>query len=454
MRAEIIAVGTELLLGFVVNTDTVFLGRTLAGLGIGCHRQVTVGDNPRRLEEAIRAALARADLVITCGGLGPTVDDITLETISRATGRRLALNRAILRRIRRRFARLGIRMPSHNARQALIPEGAVVFPNTIGTAPGFLLPLSSSRKRGSPRSRGIPAFAGMTTPKFLAALPGPPKELIPMATRHLIPRLRRMAGGVVILSRTLHLTGLTESEVDGKVRDLLALEGALTLGIYAHAAQVDLRVTARAAGRARARRAIAGVERRIKKRLGPFIYGADDETLEGAVGALLRRRRQTLAVAESCTGGLLGHRVTEAPGSSDYFRGGVVAYANALKEAPLSVPPALLRRHGAVSGPVAEAMAAGVRRLAGSTMGIAVTGIAGPTGGSREKPVGLVYIALATPKGAASRRCRFAGDRSTVKLRASQAALDLVRRYLIGHAEVASSAQILPRDLSRGASSQ
>ena len=418
MDAEVIAVGTELLLGFVVNTDTVFLGRTLAGLGIGCYHQVTVGDSPERLEEAIRTALARADLVITCGGLGPTVDDVTLETVARATGRRLVLNRAALRRIRARFDRLGIRMPKSNARQAHFPEGAVIFPNDSGTASGFILTLENKRGRVDPAPL-----------RHLVALPGPPKELIPMATRHLIPRLRRMTGGAVILSRTLHLTGLTESEADAKVRDLLALEGAATVGIYAHPGQVDLRITARG-GRARAKRLIAGVERRIRTRLGPFIYGADEETLESAVGSLLRRRRQTLAAAESCTGGLVSHRITEVPGSSDYFRGGVVAYANRLKEAPLGVPAALLKRHGAVSASVAEAMAAGVRRLAGSTLGISITGIAGPAGGSRKKPVGLVYIALATPRGARSQRFLFSGDRPTVKLKASQAALDWVRKYL------------------------
>lgn len=413
MQAEIIAVGTELLLGFVVNSDTAFLGRTLAGLGIACYRQVTVGDNPERLEEAIRTALTRADLVITCGGLGPTVDDITLETISRATGRRLVLNRPILRRIRQRFARLGIRMPKHNARQALIPQGAVVFPNTSGTAPGFLLPLSSS-----------------TGTKFLAALPGPPRELMPMVEKHLVPRLRRMAGGAVILSRTLHLTGLTESEADAKVRDLLALKGSVTVGIYAHPGHVELRITARAAGRAGARRLIAGVERKIRSRLGPFLYGTDDDTLASVVGALLKRRRQTLAVAESCTGGLISHRITEAPGSSDYFLGGVVAYANSLKESPLSVSSELLRHYGAVSPQAAKAMAEGVRRLTGSTIGLSVTGIAGPTGGSKRKPVGLVYIALATPKGTARRRCQFTGDRGVVNFRASQAALNWLRRYL------------------------
>ncbi|MBI3615217.1 MAG: competence/damage-inducible protein A [Candidatus Omnitrophica bacterium] len=430
MNAEIVAIGTELLLGFVVNSDTPFLGRVLAGVGIGCYTQVTVGDNPERLAEAIRTALNRADLVITCGGLGPTVDDITLETISAVTGRRLTLNRAILKKIRGRFAHLKIRMPNTNVRQAMIPEGAVVFPNEVGTAPGFLLTLSSSRKRGS---RRIPAFAGMThkRPKLLVALPGPPYELMPMVEKHLIPRLRRAVGKTVIASRTLKTTGLTESEVDAKVIDLLSLKGATTVGIYAHPSQVDLRITVKAPNASAAERQILRVESKIRRRLGNLIFGADEETLEAAVGEGLKKKRLTLGVAESCTGGLVQHRITEVPGASDYFLGGLVTYANALKKSALGVPTALLQKYGAVSPQVARAMAVGVRQMTGSKLGLAVTGIAGPTGGSKKKPVGLVYIALSHPAGAKVLRCQFSGDRSIVKFKASQTALDLIRRAVI-----------------------
>ena len=414
MNAEVIAIGTELLLGFIVNTDTAFLGRTLAELGIHCYHQVTVGDNPTRLEAAIRTALRRAELVITCGGLGPTVDDVTLETIARATDRRLVLNRSILRQIRRRFARQGIRMPSSNRRQALLPEGAVAFPNAFGTAPGFLLPLRQT-----------------TGERLLVALPGPPTELIPMVQRHLIPRLRRHAGRSILRSRTLKVTGLSESEVDSKIADLLALKGPVTVGIYAHPGQVDLRITACGNGPLAAQRRIRRVERQIRSRLGPLIFGADDETLEGVVGILLKNRRKTLAVAESCTGGLLAHRITQISGSSSYFHGGVVAYSNDLKGSTLSVKPALLKRSGAVSAPVARAMAQGVRRLTSSDLGIAITGIAGPTGTTRTKPVGLTYLALSSAKGVASRRHLFSGDRAVVKFKASQAALNLLRLHLL-----------------------
>ena len=278
VNAEIIAIGTELLLGFVVNSDTAYLGRVLAGLGIGCTRQVTVGDNRRRLEEAIRTALDRADLVITCGGLGPTVDDITLETICSVTGRRLTLQPAILKKIRSRFAGSGITMPKSNIRQAMVPQGAIVFSNEIGTAPGFMLKLPNGR--------------------LLAALPGPPAELIPMVERHLIPRLRRFTGKTVIRSKTLKATGPTESELDAKVRDLLNLKGRVTVGIYAHPGQVDLRVTAKAANPKQADRLIAAVERRIRRRLKDLIFGVDDQTLEEGVGRLLRKHRLTLGQSE------------------------------------------------------------------------------------------------------------------------------------------------------------
>lgn len=411
MHAELIAVGTELLLGYTINDDCAHVGRALAGLGISCRRHVTVGDNPGRLEEAIRTALDRADLVITCGGLGPTVDDVTLETISAATGRRLIPHPEILRKIETRFRRLGIRMPPSNHRQALLPEGAVELPNAIGTAPGFLLAL--------PRT------------KYLAALPGPPAELIPMMEKHLAPRLRRLCGQGVIRSRTLQVTGLTESEVDAKARDLLALDGPVTVGIYARPGQVDLRITARAASPAAADRQIVPVERKIRRRLGKLIYATDGEPLETVVGRLLRQKRTTLSVAESCTGGLIQHRLTEVPGASDYFVGGVVSYANAIKNTVLSVPADTLKKHGAVSPQTAGLMAGGIRRFTGSRLGLAVTGIAGPTGGTKQKPIGLVYVALDTGRSTLLRRFLFSGSRSQIKFKASQAALNLLRLHLV-----------------------
>lgn len=252
-----------------------------------------------------------------------------------------------------------------------------------------------------------------------------------MAERHLIPRLRRLSGGTTLRSRTLKLTGATESVVDAKVRDLLSLGGPVTVGIYAHPEQVDLRITARGKSEAEVKRKITTIERRIRSRVGRRVFGADEETLEGEVGRLLKKTRQTLAVAESCTGGLVQHRITEAPGSSDYLRGGVVAYSNALKESLLGVSRETLRRHGAVSSSTARAMAKGVRELTGSHFGIGITGIAGPTGGSRKKPVGLVFISLASAGRVKTERHLFSGDRRTVKFKASQAALNLLRLHLL-----------------------
>ncbi len=424
MNAELIAVGTELLLGFTVNQDTAFLGRVLAGLGIPCRRQVTVGDNPGRLAQALRTGLRRADLVITCGGLGPTVDDVTLGTIARVARRKLIPHPATRRAIQARFRRIGIPMPASNLRQALLPRGASVFPNSVGTAPGFLLKIQNLK--GSD-----PAGSDPKVPKVLVALPGPPAELIPMVQRHLVPLLRRHAGRGVILSRTLKSTGLTESEVDARVRDLLALAGPVTVGIYAHPAQVDLRITARARNPRAARALIRRVERRIRSRLGNGIFGADDETLEEVVGRLLRKRKLNLSIAESCTGGLVAERITRIPGASDYFRGGVVAYANSAKERPIGVPGSLLRRFGAVSPQVASDLAGRIRKLIPAHVGLSVTGIAGPTGGSRAKPVGLVWIALSGRGGNRAWRFRFTGERQVIQFKASQAALNLLRLHLI-----------------------
>lgn len=411
MRAEIIAVGTELLLGFTVNTNTAFLGRQLAELGMDCYYHHTVGDNPGRLTATVKAGLAEADCVITCGGLGPTVDDITLPTLTKAAKRPLVLDRVILQQIHGHFNRLGIPMPQANLRQAYVPRGAVVLPNRLGTAPGFILVL---RK------------------KVLIALPGPPKELEPMFTEQVVPWLAdRYPVSHVLLSRTLKLTGITESEVDERVHDLLKLKGEVTVGIYAHPSQVDLRVTAKAANPTAAKKLIRRVEHDIRRRMGALVYGADDETLESVVGHLLTRQHKTLAIAESCTGGLIGHRVTLAPGSSAYFLGGVLAYANAVKTSQLRVPAPLMKIQGAVSEPVAQAMATGVRQLHKSHFGLAVTGIAGPSGGTADKPVGFVCVALAHGKAVRSQRVQLTGDRATIKWKASQVALDLLRKTLL-----------------------
>jgi len=413
MNAQIIGIGTELLLGFTINDDSALVARALAELGINCHRHLTVGDNPERLARTLEEALSQSDLVVTCGGLGPTVDDITLETIAQATHRSLRLHRPTLTQIQRRFRRRGIRMPKNNVRQAYLPQGAIPFPNQVGTAPGFFLKISTSPT------------------KLLIALPGPPYELTPMLKKDLPKHLKPYAGGEIIRSKTLNTPGQTESNIDAKVADLLKLKGKVTLGIYASPALVKLRITAKVASTKEAEAAILRLERKIRKRLGNLIFGADEETLESAVGALLKKKRLTLAVAESCTGGLVGHRITEVAGATDYFRGGMIAYSNDMKCSALGIPEKTLKRHGAVSAQTARAMADGVRDLTGAALGLGLTGIAGPTGGSAKKPAGTVCIALSTPKGTRVHQFQFPGTRQMVKFRSSQAALNLVRLYCL-----------------------
>jgi len=411
MKAEIISIGTELLLGDIINTNASYLAQELAGLGIELYFQSTVGDNPPRLAFLVRQALERSDIVLTTGGLGPTVDDVTLETISCVFRRKLILNKKILLQIQGHFKKINIRMPAINKRQALIPEGALVLENKVGTAPGIILEKDK---------------------KLLLALPGPPFELKPMFEEGVIPYLKKkFTLKQIIFSRTLKLTGLAESEIALKVADLLRMEPPLTVGIYAHPGQVDLKITAKAANRTLALRKIVGIEKIIYKRFGKFIFGKDKETLEEIVGELLVQQKRTLAIAESCTGGLICHRITNVSGSSRYFLCGIVAYANDTKINFLKISPEILRKFGAVSKKTAKAMAQNIRNIACSDIGIGVTGIAGPTGQAPQKPVGLVCIAVSTKDQTEVKEFRFTGDRVSIKFKASQAALEILRQYLL-----------------------
>jgi nicotinamide-nucleotide amidase len=407
MKAEIISIGTEILLGQILNTNQQWLSQKLAGLGIGVYYHSTVGDNPERLAGAVRAALDRADIVITTGGLGPTVDDISLEAISRTLSLKLTFNKKLACKIRSHFGKQCIPMPDENMRQAYIPEGARIIANQVGTAPGFIV------EKGG---------------KFLIALPGPPRELNPMFERFVAPFLRkRFRSEGILMIRTISITGLPESAVDWKVRDLLKSPPPLTVGIYAKPALIELKIMAKAANDRQAKALLDKADRKISSRLGRYIFGRDDETLEGAVGSGLLRSRKTLAIAESCTGGLIASRITDIPGSSRYFRMGIVAYSDDVKVSLLGVLPFTLKRYGAVSRRTALQMARNIRRIAGSDIGLSVTGIAGPSGAAKNKPVGLVYIALATGEKTICKEFRFRGEREVIKFRTSQAALDLVR---------------------------
>ncbi|NPV72099.1 MAG: competence/damage-inducible protein A [Firmicutes bacterium] len=410
MIAEIVGVGTELLLGQIVNSNAQYLSDRLASLGVNVYYHVVVGDNAERLAGVIRQALARSDLVITTGGLGPTMDDLTRETVASVLGRRLVFDADVWEEIEAFFERVRRRPTDNNRRQAYVIEGAGVLPNSRGTAPGLVV------EEGG---------------KVVALLPGPPQEMTRMFEDHVVPYLiGRGAGAEIIHSRVLKVCSLGESAVEDKLRDLMEAGTNPTVAPYAYPGEVRLRVTARARSKDEAEALIHPVEAEIRSRLGEFVFGADECTLEAAVGERLRCLGLTLSLAESCTGGLVGHRVTDVAGSSDYFLGGFVAYSNDLKVGELGVKEETLRRFGAVSEQVALEMADGARSATGSGIGIGITGIAGPSGGSEAKPVGTVHIAIAGPNGSYHRGLSLWGDRRDIKWRASQEALAMLWRYL------------------------
>jgi len=409
VRAEILSVGTELLLGQITDTNAVYLARVLADHGVDLFFKQSVGDNLARLQTALRLALSRADLILITGGLGPTEDDLTVEAVAASLGLPLREDRQVADHIRTFFETRRRPAPSSVYKQALIPEGARVIANRRGTAPGVVI-----------------TWEGTT----IVVMPGVPAEMHGMVEDFLIPWLRERTGGIVIRSRVLKVTGLGESAVEERIRDLLHLP-APTIAPYAKLGEVHLRLTAKAAP-AEADAQLASGEAAVRARLGDLIFGVDDDTLEHVTGRLLRDGARTIAVAESCTGGLIADRLTALPGSSSYFRHGVVAYSDQAKARVLGVPQALLDEYGAVSSPVALAMARAVRTQAESDLGLGVTGIAGPAGGSPEKPVGLVFGALVEGEDETAQEWRFGAEpgRRGIRFLASQAALNLIRLRL------------------------
>lgn len=411
MVAEIVSVGTELLMGQTVDTNAATVSATLPTIGYRVLFRQTVGDNLERLTQTLKLALSRADVVITIGGLGPTMDDLTREGIAAALDEPLILDHQIQQELQEKFQRRGYPMVSSVLRQAYRPACARPLPNPNGTAPGLIV-----EKEG----------------KVIIALPGPPAELVPMLQDYVLPYLRERAGEApgVIMSRILRVCGMGESLVEDRIKELMQGSNP-TVAPYAKTGEVHLRITASAPTSEQARAMIETVEAQIRQRLGNAVYGVDDQTIEQVVMENLWAKGATLAVAESCTGGLIGHRLTEVPGSSRALLGVVVAYSNALKTALLGVSEETLQLYGAVSEPTARAMAEGVRRLTGADYGVATTGIAGPTGGTPEKPVGLVYVAVASAGGVRVAEYRFLGRRSEVKWRAAQAALVMLREELL-----------------------
>ncbi|MFB3881165.1 MAG: competence/damage-inducible protein A [Armatimonadota bacterium] len=435
MQVELFSVGTELLLGQIVDTNAAYLAGKLSELGVNVYHKTTVGDNAERLAAALRISLGRSDVVLATGGLGPTKDDITAAVVAQVMGVGLVEDPISAAKIRS-FARergltlrgagearacTELRPASESSafaldsllKQAVVPEGAQVVPNPVGTAPGFIC-----TREG----------------KTAIALPGVPTEMRAMAEQTVLPYLANRSasedGSSVILSRTLRLAGIGESQAEAELADLIDAQSNPTIAPYAKTFEVHIRVTARAADRGAAQALIAPVEAEIRRRLGEHCYGADDETLEAVIGGMLRAGGLTLAVAESCTGGLLGHRITNVPGSSDYFLAGLTSYSNESKTRLLGVPAELIAEHGAVSRETAQAMAEGVRRAVGADVGVSTTGIAGPTGATPAKPVGLVYLARSDESGTVTEELRLRGDRLMVKERAAQSALFLLYRGL------------------------
>ncbi|MBD2083160.1 competence/damage-inducible protein A [Leptolyngbya sp. FACHB-17] len=415
MNAEIISVGTELLLGNILNSNAQFLAQQFAELGIPHYFQTVVGDNPERLKQAIQIASDRANLLVFTGGLGPTPDDLTTETIADFFSTPLIEKAEIVEDIAAKFAQRGRMMTDNNRKQALIPEGAEILHNPIGSAPGMIW---------RPRSH-----------LTILTFPGVPTEMKRMWHEIAVPYLRQQGWGkAIIVSRTLRFWGISESALAEKVGTFFDLQNP-TVAPYANYGEVKLRISAKSASEQVAQELIAPVEQQLRQIADIDCYGADEESLASVVGELLKERQATLSVAESCTGGGLGQMLTRVSGSSAYFWGGVISYDNSVKERLLGVDPKEIATQGAVSAIVAEQMAAGVRSRLGTTWGISITGVAGPGGGSDEKPVGLVYIGLANSEGTTSQRYLF-GDRGRDWVRQVSAcsALDQLRRILLSGA--------------------
>jgi nicotinamide-nucleotide amidase len=407
---EAVTIGTELLLGFTVDTNAAEIGRALAAAGVDVVRHTSVADRPDAIRAALTEALGRADVVLATGGLGPTSDDLTKQAAADVFGRRLVHDPAVLAALEERFRRIGRwPMPAANRSQADVPEGAVVLPNPRGTAPGLWL----EDERG----------------RVLVLLPGVPHEMRGLLHEHVLPRLAGRGGGTVVRSRALRTTGVAESAVAERLGGIADEIAPLTLAYLPGTAGVDLRVTAWHLAPDDADRRLAGALGLIAPRLGQDRYGEDDADLAAVVLTALAGR--TLAVAESCTGGLLGGRITAVPGASHTFLGGIVAYDNTVKTDLLGVPAATIAEHGAVSEPVVLAMTDGARRRFNADAALAVTGIAGPEGGTTDKPVGTVWVAARVGDQARAVRRVLPGDRREIRERAAQAALDLLRRLML-----------------------
>ncbi|WP_313562168.1 competence/damage-inducible protein A [Ruminiclostridium cellobioparum] len=410
MKAEILAVGTELLMGQIVNTNAQYLSSKLPDVGISVYYHSVVGDNPERLRESLELALKRCDVVITTGGLGPTQDDLTKETISEVCGRRLVLHQESLDAIKAFFKKIGREMTHNNEKQAYMPENCTILENNNGTAPGCII------EQGE---------------KVIVMLPGPPSEMKPMFDDSVFPYFRERSS-YTIESKFLRVFGIGESAMETKILDLIEGQTNPTIATYAKEGEVTIRVSARVEQGKDAEKLLGPVIEEIRKRTGDSLYSEEDRTLDQVAAELLFRHKLTLATAESCTGGLISQMLTNIPGISSVFMGGAVTYSNDAKEECLGVRRDTLLQYGAVSRHTAEEMAAGVRSRLKTDIGVAVTGIAGPDGGTPEKPVGLVYIGLSSEKGTVTKELRLLGNRKRIRTITALHVFDMIRRHVSG----------------------
>ena len=424
MIVELINTGSELMLGRTLNTHQQWLCRRLADLGYVVSRQVAVPDAASAIQQAVRESLGRADFILVTGGLGPTSDDLSRELIAQLLGRPLLEDAALLAQLQSFFTARNRPMPERNRVQALVPEGATVLPNPHGTAPGLAMEV-----RPNPFREG-------GTASWLVMLPGPPRELRPMFTDAVAPLLQKVLPlETDFVCRTLRSTGIGESALQARIAGVLQplLEQGLDLGYCAHPGRVDVRLAAQGANAAAIVHTAEGV---VRGELGPQLFGEGDEEIEAVIIRLLTEREETLAVAESCTGGCIAHRLTNVSGASAVFLGGLVTYSNEAKQKFLGIRAATLAEHGAVSEAVAREMAEGARRENRTTYALAVTGIAGPTGGTAAKPLGTVFVALAGPFPTVIEKNFNPCDRETFKQVTTQQALDLLRRNLVQRAAI------------------
>ena len=410
MVVELISVGTEILLGNIVNTNAAFLAEQCAGLGLSCYYQTTVGDNEKRLADTFQTALNRADIIILSGGLGPTQDDLTKETVAKVMGKELKEDAHSKELIQTYFAKRGMTATDNNWKQAYVPQGAIVVDNANGTAPGIIIEEND---------------------QTVILLPGPPNELIPMFKESIYPYLNEKEKGL-ILSKIVKICGIGESKVESEIVDMLERQVNPTIAPYAKTGEVHLRVTAKAVDEKAAKKLLKPVVKELKNRFGNNVYATQENvTLEQAVVDLLLKNQMTVSTAESCTGGMVAARLINVPGVSEVFKSGYITYSNKAKRKIIGVKRSDLEKYGAVSEKVCRDMAKGVAALTKADVAVSVTGIAGPDGGTEEKPVGLVYIGCAVKGVVSVKKCNFSGNRAKIREATVSASLTFMRQCIL-----------------------